>query len=110
MNNNLLQPNEIDNMPVVNGNASTGVSNEILKHNSCAHKNRKNIDSRPVVGGRRRRYECLDCKERFSTMEILIDNVKRGHKNKMINQLQKQLGLSIDQINAVNELIRVFSI
>lgn len=43
----------------------------------CKSMQTKIIDSRMAGDRRRRRYECYDCKERFSTYEISKDVVDR---------------------------------
>ena len=42
----------------------------------CKSSMLKCIDSRPINGRTRRRYECLKCRERFSTVEISVEDYK----------------------------------
>ena len=55
----------------------------------CNHKNKKCIDSRKVKYGRRRRYFCFDCKVKYTTLEIELQDTRRGID--AIRALRKQL-------------------
>ena len=44
----------------------------------CGSDNTTVIDSRPLkIGYRRRRYKCLDCGTRFTTMEVYAEDLAR---------------------------------
>lgn len=40
----------------------------------CGHVERRVVDSRPSMGTVRRRSECLSCKKRWTTMEIMVEH------------------------------------
>lgn len=42
-----------------------------LRCPSCGKQGHRTIDSRPTLGGIRRRRECMSCEFRFSTLETI---------------------------------------
>ena len=89
------------------------------RHQECAHENVSCINSRRRDGYRYRRYLCGDCGYRYSTVEIQIDRDKRyqGHAGGLLRGLNNQLaqglgelyGLSPKQLDAVKNLLDVFT-
>ena len=75
----------------------------------CEHLRTQCLDSRPYREYRRRRYECLDCGERFSTIEVRMDNLRRGggYQDAM-DLLRNDFGMTVRQQEAVGELIQAF--
>ena len=60
----------------------------------CDHKGRKCINSRAREGFRYRRYQCDKCKSRYSTIEIILDDVDLLGKNALnvaTGQLMKKV-------------------
>lgn len=71
----------------------------------CAHEKSKCVDSRPFAGYRRRRYECVSCKWRWSTVEVK----KPEHLNiGVLTQIDIFLQCDERQIAAINNLILNF--
>jgi len=61
------------------------------------------IDSRKRSYGVWRRRQCLECKSRFNTQEILSLNA--SEISRRIGGLKKAISRMQDSINAINELI-----
>ena len=62
----------------------------------CGHKNSKVTDSRPAKGYIRRRRECKDCGERYSTVEIIttgrsVQAVPNAIRNSVRNELLAEI-------------------
>jgi transcriptional regulator NrdR family protein len=75
----------------------------------CKHTATKCIDSRARRAGgdayRTRRYQCLDCGLRFSTVEVPVELTP---KVPGIKSLRAELGLTDEQRAAIAHLIEVF--
>ena len=79
-----------------------------MRKQKCKHERTHCYDSRKYETYRRRRYECLDCGKRFTTVETEI-SLPRGHKvSNADTVLRKKFGLSRRQQKAIGELIQAF--
>lgn len=67
------------------------------------------MDSRKFKDFRRRRYQCVDCGEKFSTVEVRVDNMKRGggYRN-AYELLREDFSMTHRQQDAIGELIQSF--
>ena len=75
----------------------------------CNHKKTKVIDSRKIREGVRRRYKCLSCGERWSTVEVIVDTSKCKNGFNSYDALKKEISLTPEQIKAIVNLIESFS-
>jgi len=76
----------------------------------CGHRSVKTIDTRVLAdGNRRRRYRCKECGDRWSTIELQTEYAV-GKPGTGLDSLRAQWGLSEDQMNAIDELVRSFSV
>ena len=59
----------------------------------CRHANLKCVDSRPKDGWRYRRYKCLSCGVRMTTVEVLVgEELGPGQRTELFRaELVKQL-------------------
>jgi transcriptional regulator NrdR family protein len=57
---------------------------------SCTHDNSKCTDTRAMPGYRKRRYKCLDCGERYSTIEVVVATPEAGIKS-LLDQLKQDI-------------------
>ena len=74
----------------------------------CKHMNSKCLDSRPYYEYRRRRYECLDCGKRYSTVEIPMGErlPHGGMYTDAASVVRERFGLTGRQQEAIGELIQ----
>lgn len=74
----------------------------------CTHDNTKCINSRPIGKGyRRRRYKCLDCDKRFSSIEIPVHR-DNDFMRKLVEAVGNMALLSNLELYAVRAIITVF--
>ena len=74
----------------------------------CKHERARVHNTRPmknVPNGRWRRYHCMDCPERWTTIEMRVD-VERG--GNAFDALRKSLCITKRQHQAIGELIQAF--
>jgi transcriptional regulator NrdR family protein len=70
----------------------------------CGSAQTKVIDSRKIMGGVRRRRECIDCTERHSTVEVIQQYLRHQkftpaqikNKTRAIEKYQKRKKLALD--------------
>ena len=55
------------------------------------------LDSRPVDGASRRRRVCLECNNRFSTVEIMAEEKKKH------DRLQRMLLRVLEELNSMTD-------
>ena len=74
----------------------------------CEHKRVHCYDSRRYKTYRWRRYKCLDCEYRFTTVELPVDlaNTSKIKNAEMI--LREKFGMTQRQQAAIGELIQSF--
>jgi transcriptional regulator NrdR family protein len=84
------------------------VGNEIAP---CGHKDSHVADTRMTEDGyRRRRYECNQCGQRFSTIEVEFKLTKgKNSIDKILEAVSSQYsGLSPRRLAAVKEIVDLF--
>lgn len=78
-----------------------------IKKDRCPHVNTDCIDSRPIKHARRRRrHHCKDCKERFTTIEVVIEECSASETLDTINKFRR---LTEPQMKLLNNLIDEFN-
>jgi len=69
----------------------------------CAHERVEVIDARGLRGHRRRRYRCIDCDYRYSTIEMPVPlTSKLTAEDQFVMQ---HLGISYEQLKALRVLV-----
>jgi len=67
---------------------------------TCEHKNTSCINSRARADHRYRRYECKDCGERYSTIEVIIKNANKG-----VGTSRTALDIMIDELGVSDRML-----
>ena len=78
---------------------------------SCKHIKVKCIDSRPKGGHRYRRYKCLHCGVRFSTVELRVEKSSCGGDtvlDSLRQEMRKDGCITGEQEVAIRKLIKAF--
>ncbi len=84
----------------------------------CGYEDSKVIDSRPAEGRKRRRRECLSCKKRFTTYEIVEQplqlvikrdgSIEPYDRKKLLTGIYhaiKKRPVTIEQVNAIADAV-----
>ena len=79
---------------------------KVLK-DACDHKKKDCINSRESIGGRVRRYKCRKCGHRWSTMEVILDEIRHGQT--AYDSLRGQLCITREQYEAIGKLLEAFN-
>lgn len=74
---------------------------------SCNHERAKCYNSRKRGEARWRRYKCLDCGHRWTTVEVEVDAKGAGFPAETL--LRAKFGVSIKQQEAILNLIEAFT-
>jgi len=75
----------------------------------CEHKESKCIDTRAIEGGRKRRYVCNNCGERWTTVELKLNNKPQYRKGfTAVDGIIEQLSITKEQALAIKQLLKSF--